>query len=75
MTKKTDLINIGVYIIDPSEDILKETKKMTWHKEDVFFDKLIQKKLLAAYNPGGIGFNINTPVIFKSLCQSLNQGL
>jgi len=74
-TSGNELINIGGYIIDPAEKILKAIREITWHKEDVFFDLLIKHGFIGAYDPGGIGFNINTPIIYKSLCHALNQGL
>lgn len=74
-TDQQDLINIGVYIIDPCPEVLALTAEMTHHKEDAFFDLLIAKGLLAAFNPGGLGFNINTPIIYQQLCRALSQGI
>ena len=70
-----DLINIGVYIVDPIPEILELTAEMAHHKEDVFFDLLIARGLLAAYDPGNLGFNINTPIIYQEMCRALGQGL
>lgn len=74
-TSSNDLINIGVYIVDPTPEVLTLTAKMTHHKEDIFFDLLIANNLLAAFNPGTLGFNINTPIIYKQLCKALSQGI
>lgn len=76
-TQPFDLINIGAYIVDRSSETislfndLDGIKKIIKHKEDGFFDTAIKKGCVNGYNPAIIGFNINTPLTYKGLCQYL----
>lgn len=70
-TKESDQINIGCYIIDPDESVIEEIKTIEKHKEDNFFDIFISKGIIAGYDPGGVGFNINTPTTYKQLLSAL----
>jgi NDP-sugar pyrophosphorylase family protein len=72
MTESRDLINIGAYILDPSA--ASELVKLSRHKEDGFFDLFIAASKLAGYDPGVLGFNINTPDTYDQLCRFLNEG-
>lgn len=66
-TKDFDLINIGAYIIDPDPKVIKMVLDIAHHKEDVFFDLFVPKRLICGYNPGKMGFNINTFETYKKL--------
>jgi len=56
---KKRLINIGCYIIDPLPQITAALEKVTYYKEDIFFNLFVNDNYVGAYNPGGIGFNVN----------------
>lgn len=66
-TTKEDLINIGCYIVDPVPEVVSQLKLMQKHKEDLFFDAFVPKKLAAGYDPGAIGFNVNVAEVYESL--------
>lgn len=66
-TTNTDRINIGAYIVDPHPEVLRLLHELSWHKEDPFFDAMIKAGLIAAYDPGGIGFNINTEAVHQAV--------
>lgn len=70
-TTKEDRINIGCYIIDPVPEIVSQLQSMQNHKEDIFFDTFVPKKLVGGYDPGIVGFNINTAEIYESLLRIL----
>lgn len=70
-TSGTDLINIGCYIIDPTEKVLHLLKKLQKHKEDTFFEIFVSEKLVAGYDPGVLGFNVNVAEIYEKLLHAL----
>jgi NDP-sugar pyrophosphorylase family protein len=72
-TRDFDLINIGAYIIDPLPEVIDIISKFKVHKEDYFFNMFIPKQLVAAYNPGTIGFNINTQETYEKMCKFLME--
>jgi hypothetical protein len=73
ITRDFDLINIGAYIIDPLPEIIDIISKLEIHKEDYFFDMFVPKQLVAAYNPGAVGFNINTQETYEKMCKFLME--
>lgn len=73
-TNEHDLINIGAYIIEPDSRIQAGLEAMTYHKEDVFNDLFIPAGLVAGYNPGKTGFNVNTVEIYEQLWEYLIEG-
>jgi len=72
-TNGEDLINIGAYIIDYDKKIIPFLESMQHHKEDPFFDELIPLGHIAGYNPGVLGFNVNTYETYVQLCQYLSR--
>lgn len=70
-TTKEDRINIGCYIIDPVSEIVSELQALKKHKEDSFFDIFVPKKLVAGYDPGVIGFNVNVAEVYEYLLHTL----
>lgn len=78
-TAPGDLINIGAYILDKGLETanlfndLNQLKTTIKHKEDGFFDAAIRKGCVYAYNPGVMGFNINTPLVYQGLCEYLRR--
>lgn len=70
-TTKDDRINIGCYIVDPVPDILSKLQTVKSHKEDPFFDLFVPKKLVAGYDPGVSGFNVNVAQVYESLLHAL----
>ena len=71
-----DLINIGAYILDPSPDltrIINELIAQRFCKEDLFFEKCIEARILYGYTPRGLSCNINTPEMYSNLVQSLRN--
>lgn len=71
-TTDLDKINIGCYIIDPTPDVKSILNTLERHKEDPFFDAFIAKALVAGYDPGHIGFNINTLDVYNELVSRLS---
>ncbi len=72
-TTRDDLINIGCYIIDPDPAVMLALGSMIEHKEDDFFDALIPKGLVAGFDPGVQGFNVNVAVVYESLLHALGE--
>jgi len=72
-TDDSDLINIGAYIITPNSELLSEIQTLSKHKEDNFFNTFIPNKKVFAFNPGGIGFNVNVPRVYYELCNYLRK--
>jgi len=70
-TTRRDLINMGCYIIDPTEDVIRVVEEMKAHKEDEFFDLFIKRDLVSGFDPGVMGFNVNVSEVYESLLQSL----
>jgi NDP-sugar pyrophosphorylase family protein len=70
-TTREDRINIGCYIIDPMPEVVEILQSMRTHKEDPFFDACIAKKLVAGYDPGRLGFNVNVVQVYESLLHAL----
>jgi NDP-sugar pyrophosphorylase family protein len=70
-TTQKDAINMGCYIIDPIPSIISHLKDMKEHKEDIFFDTFIPQKIVAGYDPGVLGFNVNVAEIYESLLSTL----
>lgn len=70
-TTKDDRINIGCYIIDPVPEVVACLEAMKKHKEDPFFDIFIPKKLVAGYDPGLSGFNVNVAEVYEHLLHVL----
>ena len=72
-TIEGDLINIGAYIIDPDDRVFRaimqlcSDEKNPPHKEDQFFTAMIAHGMLAGYNPGTIGYNVNSPRVYSHL--------
>lgn len=66
-----DLINIGVYIVDSDDRVIKSLEfsgnEKPSHKEDPFFTKMIALNLLAGYDPGKTGYNVNTQEIYNAI--------
>ncbi|MEK9201445.1 MAG: hypothetical protein AAB944_00580 [Patescibacteria group bacterium] len=73
-TTEEDRINIGCYIVDPVPEIISQFQSMQNHKEDIFFDAFVPKKLVGGYDPGILGFNINTAEVYESLLRALANG-
>jgi NDP-sugar pyrophosphorylase family protein len=67
ISSATDFINMGAYIFDGTEELVRICNGLTPHTEDVIFEALIQKRLLAAYCIESIGFNINEESTYKAL--------
>lgn len=78
-TKENDLINMGVYIVERSSETIRlfndlnNLETTIRHKEDGFFDAAIRMGCVYAYNPGVLGFNINTPLTYQGLCTYLRK--
>lgn len=70
-TTVEDNINIGCYIVDPAPAILSELQSMKKHKEDPFFDAFVSRKLVAGYDSGNIGFNVNVAEVYQNLLRAL----
>lgn len=71
----TDLINIGGYIVAPHADIKKIANDLFSArncKEDPFFEKCIQKGIIAGYTDGSFACNINTPEVYIQLAERLS---
>ena len=66
-TKVDDYINIGCYIIDHTPEVCSLVRTMCKHKEDEFFDIFIPLGMVAGFDPGVIGYNINTKGVYESL--------
>lgn len=72
-TTSQDLINIGAYIMDPTDQVLEVIRQLKAsegnpsHKEDQFFSALIANGLLAGYNPGCTCYNVNDPGTYQHL--------
>lgn len=66
-TREEDRINIGCYILDPDPRLMECLAGLQSHKEDPFFDSLIRAGLLAGYDPGVRGFNINVAEVYEAL--------
>lgn len=64
-TNDNDIINIGAYIIDPTEHILKSIEKLDDEKEDSFFHHFINTNSIAIYIPNGLSFNFNKMSTYK----------
>ncbi len=70
-TTRKDLINMGCYIIDPTPQVLDLVKTLKTHKEDEFFDTMINAGLVSGYDPGIPGFNVNVSEVYESLLNEL----
>lgn len=76
----TDLINIGAYIIDPDDRIVRAIEQLKGedgshsHKEDPFFSKMTNLGLLGGYNPNVIGYNVNTQEAYAAAGLSVLTG-
>ncbi len=70
-TTKEDRINIGCYIVDPVSVVVSELQALKKHKEDPFFDIFVPKKLVAGYDPGALGFNVNVAEVYERLLHAL----
>jgi len=70
-TGKDDMINIGCYIIDPVPEVISGLEVLEKHKEDNFFDVFVSKKLVAGYDPGVPGFNVNVAEVYEHLLRVL----
>lgn len=70
-TSASELINIGAYILDPDDMVLKILDEMnhidTPSKEDVLVNRLILNGLTGAYQVNGNPFNINTAESYLAL--------
>ena len=72
ITTAQDFINIGCYIINPDAKVFSDLTNLVKHKEDEFFDIFIPKRVISGYNPGSLGFNVNTPDVYKHLVDYLS---
>jgi NDP-sugar pyrophosphorylase family protein len=66
-TAKNDVINMGCQIIDyvmDFEDVVEQLQCQ-------FFRTLIGKGFLRGYKLSTMGFNINTPAVYRALCDHL----
>lgn len=72
-TTQDDFINLGCYIMDPDPVLMRRLRAMGKHKEDPFFDALIEKGMVAGYDPGVPGFNINVSEVYELLLQALAE--
>jgi NDP-sugar pyrophosphorylase family protein len=72
-TVNEDLINIGCYIISPTDFLINLLANLRTHKEDNFFDALIPLGIVFGYNPGITGYNINTPEVYEALISYLSR--
>lgn len=72
-TFEEDNINMGAYIIDPSSDLIDQLHLLPTFKEDPFFDLFIPQGMVAGYDPGVPGFNINTPEVYRALTSHLTK--
>lgn len=70
-TTKEDRINIGCYIVDPVPEVISEFQSLKEHKEDFFFNVFVPKKLVAGYDPGTLGFNVNVAKVYEHLLHAL----
>lgn len=70
-TTKDDWINIGCYIVDPVPEVISGLEALKKHKEDPFFDVFVPKKLVAGYDPGALGFNVNVAEVYEHLLHLL----
>lgn len=71
VTNESDKINVGCYIIDYTPEVEALLKALKSGKEDEFFDTFIPAGLVAAYDPGTTGFNVNSPEVYESLLRAL----
>jgi NDP-sugar pyrophosphorylase family protein len=70
-TTKDDRINIGCYIVDPVPEVISGIETLKKHKEDPFFDTFVPRNLVAGYDPGTFGFNVNVAEIYEYLLHTL----
>lgn len=70
-TTKDDRINIGCYIVDPVPEVISGLQALEKHKEDSFFDVFVPKKMVAGYDPGTLGFNVNVAEVYEHLLRFL----
>ena len=73
MSDHDDLINIGIYIIDPQEELCSLMRQLTRHKEDPFFSLLVSNHMLAAYVSHSVAYNVNTPATYQALLADLER--
>lgn len=73
-TKEDDRINIGCYIVDPIPEVISGLETLKKHKEDIFFNIFVPKKLVAGYDPVVPGFNVNVAEVYEHLLHVLAQG-
>jgi len=73
LTSDSDLINMGAYIVDNTPDVKKVIDNLDRHKEGAFFNKLIKNNLLAGYDSGNIGYNINREEVYQHLINNFNN--
>lgn len=74
-TSCEDRVNMGGYIVDPTAEVLRLVSQLGRHKEDEFFDTFVSRQLVAAYDPGTLGFNVNTPGVYLDLVAALRRML
>ncbi len=68
-TAKTDLINIGAYIVDPEEFVMQKIRELGTHKEDPFNDTMIAGGLLSAYVLDEPAYNVNNAETYRAMIQ------
>lgn len=68
-TTEHDLINIGAYIIDPTNEVIEKLQGLdiTDHKEDSFNNAMIPEGLMAAYVLEEPSFNVNNIDVYNAM--------
>lgn len=72
-TTADDWINIGCYIVDPSEEVLHSMAQLERHKEDGLFDTFTAQGLIAGYQAKERGYNVNVASVYEALVTSLRK--
>jgi NDP-sugar pyrophosphorylase family protein len=72
-TTPNDLINIGAYIVDPEKLVMRNLRKLDWHKEDPFNDAMIQDGLMSAYVLPTTAYNVNNPQVYAELVRGTSS--
>lgn len=72
-TTAEDLINIGAYIVDPEELVMKKIHELATHKEDPFNDTMIAGGLMSAYVLDEPAFNVNNSEIYRAMAEHVQQ--
>lgn len=73
-TGEDDWINIGAYIIDPTDEVMDIISRITKisHKEDIFNDEMIKRGLMNTFQLNNRAYNINNLSTYYELIEYLS---